>query len=40
MKTNADKYHLLVTTSRAFSANIEEFILNNSNELAIAIAIT
>ena len=32
MKANADKYHLLVTTNRASSANIEEFVLNNSNE--------
>ena len=32
IKTNADKYHLLVTTNSTVSANIEEFVINNSNE--------
>ena len=32
MKANADKCHLLVTFKSAFSANIEEFVVNNSNE--------
>ena len=32
MKANADKRHLLVTTKSAVSANIEEFVINNSNE--------
>ena len=32
MKVNADKCHLLVTTNSAVSANIEEFVINNSNE--------
>ena len=32
MKANADKCHLLVTTNSAVSANIEEFVINNSNE--------
>ena len=29
---NADKCHLLVTTKRSVSANIGEFVINNSNE--------
>ena len=29
---NADKCHLLVTTKRSVSANIREFVINNSNE--------
>ena len=32
MKANAGKCHLLVTTNSAVSANIEEFVINNSNE--------
>ena len=32
MKANAKKCHLLVTTNSAVSANIEEFVINNSNE--------
>ena len=32
MKANADKCHLLVTTKSAVSANIGEFVINNSNE--------
>ena len=32
MKVNPDKCHLLVTTNSAVSANIEEFVINNSNE--------
>ena len=32
MKVNADKYRLLVTTKDAVSANIEEFVINNSND--------
>ena len=32
MKVNADECHLLVTTNSAVSANIEEFVINNSNE--------
>ena len=32
MKVNADKCHLLLTTNSAVSANIEEFVLSNSNE--------
>ena len=32
MKANADKYHLLVTSKSATSANIEEFVISNSNE--------
>ena len=32
MKANADKYHLLVTAKSATSANIEEFVISNSNE--------
>ena len=32
MKGNADKCRLLVTTDSAVSANIEEFVINNSNE--------
>ena len=32
MKVNADKCHLLVTTNTAVSVNIEEFVINNSNE--------
>ena len=32
MPHNADKCHLLVTTKRSVSANIGEFVINNSNE--------
>ena len=32
MKANADKCRLLVTTNSAVSANIERFVLNDSNE--------
>ena len=32
MKANADKCHLLVTTKRVVSANIAEFVINNSKE--------
>ena len=32
MKNNADKCHLLVTTKSAISANIKEFVIDNSNE--------
>ena len=32
MKVNADECHLLLTTNSAVSANIEEFVINNSNE--------
>ena len=31
-ESNADKCHLLVTTKSAVSANIGEFVINNSNE--------
>ena len=32
LKANADKCHLLVITNSAVSANIGEFVINNSNE--------
>ena len=32
MKANADKCHLSVTTKTAVSANIEEFVISNSNK--------
>ena len=32
MKANADKCHLLVTSNSAVSANIQELVINNSNE--------
>ena len=32
MKANTDKWHLLVSTKSTVSANIGEFVINNSNE--------